>query len=176
MTPVFQRISDQGRGDCFSAALASILDLRYEDVPAFVTEAADFGQLHRWHDALVVWLRILGLRMHEVSWKEFRDWRGLEGAYALLSVPSQRFPKVRHCVVGTWVAEGSAHVLKIAHDPSPWNTPYPPDVEPSYVSFLVPLSPTIRVPLDLQRASEAARAIINAPVNNTLPLTSAPTA
>lgn len=35
MIPVMQTIIDKGKGNCFSAALASILELKLEDVPYF---------------------------------------------------------------------------------------------------------------------------------------------
>lgn len=35
MIPVFQTVIDKGRGNCFSAALASILEFKLEEVPYF---------------------------------------------------------------------------------------------------------------------------------------------
>ena len=167
MIPVYQKVFDKGRGDCFNAALASILDLKYEDVPAFITEAADFGQPHRWDKALRVWLYALGFRLHIVAWKDFRDWRGLKGAFALLSVPSQRFPGGSHAVVCTWIPEGNGSAMRIVHDPCPSNVPYPINVEPTFVKFLVPLSPArLFFSEDLERAKELARSVIRAPLNN----------
>jgi len=165
---VFQRIIEQHRGDCFTAALASILELRYEDVPCFLAEAVDAGQPHRWHAAMITWLQALGLRLHQVAWKDFNDWRGVDGALALLSVPSQRFPGGSHAVVCTWVSEGGGSTMRIIHDPNQENAPYPRDVEPTFVKFLVPLIPGAPAQ-DLPAAAAAARAVIQAPVHLAAP-------
>lgn len=42
MTKVFQRISDPRHGDCYKCAIASILDLSYEDVPHFIEYGDDW--------------------------------------------------------------------------------------------------------------------------------------
>jgi hypothetical protein len=41
MKPVFQTRYGEGRGNCFQAALASILDLELEEVPDFVSAYRD---------------------------------------------------------------------------------------------------------------------------------------
>lgn len=68
MKPAYQRIVCPERGDCQSAALASVLELPTEAVPPFV----------------------------------------------------------------------------VVHDPRPDNEPYPADVAPHHVSFLVPLAPRVQ--------------------------------
>ena len=165
MTPVFQRIVCRGRGDCTTACLASILNLHYEDVPAFVAEAVDMGQPHRWHKAYLVWLREIGYHIVDVMWDDLHDWRGLDGTFAILSVPSQRFEGIFHDVVCTWDAhESGAMKMRIVHDPNPGNQPYPDTVAPSFVRFLVPRVPEVSRHIDLVHALKKAREVINAPV------------
>ncbi len=158
MKPVMQRIVDEGRGDCQTAAIASILDLDYEQVPTWVANAIDENKRT---DALVnlpespiyyqvcphalmtQWLRERGWHLLDIGWEELRDWRGLVGAYCIASMPSQRYPGVWHAVVGTWRKVGDGHQFEIVHDPSPVNGPYPMSVEPKSVAFLVRLNPAI---------------------------------
>lgn len=42
MKKVYQRIDDPRHGDCYKCAIASILDLEYEDVPHFVDMGEDW--------------------------------------------------------------------------------------------------------------------------------------
>ena len=146
MIKVYQRIIDQGRGDCFTAAIASIFELPYEQVPTWVADAFDAGKPHRaWHD-INAWLRERGFHQVTIKWEEFQYhyWNNLEGVECLLSVPSQRFPGVSHAVIGSWMKTATGgHQLIIIHDPNPTNAPYPADVEPKRVTFLVPLHPRV---------------------------------
>lgn len=41
MKKIYQRIHDPRRGDCYKCAIASILDLEYEEVPHFVVDFGD---------------------------------------------------------------------------------------------------------------------------------------
>lgn len=140
MIPVTQRIISGTRGDCFSACIASILELPYEDVPRFVTDAVDRGAEHEWLRDTFAWLKPLGLTLVDINARDLHDYRGLVGLYVLLSVPSQKFPGGGHSVVGTWIKEGGGHTLAIAHDPNPYNDPYPPEVDIQRITFVVPFN------------------------------------
>ncbi len=145
MIPVFQQIVCPERGDCQSAALASLLELPSGAVPPFVALAFDEGKLHKWFNFQAEWLRARGLVLITVEWRDLRDWRPLVGVYCVASVPSQKYKGGAHAVVGTWQRndETGGHSFIIAHDPRPDNDPYPPDVVPRSVSFLVPLAPRV---------------------------------
>jgi hypothetical protein len=169
MTPVFQRIISATRGDCMSCCIATILDMPYEQVPAFVAVAYDNTaanvlhgdpapggcpitlpghpagtpwRLHHFDAYMTDWLRHRGWFMVRVPDTLLTDFRALVGAYCIVSMPSQDFPGHAHAVIGQWVkiAENH-HRLDIVHDPNPGNKPYGLDVEPTGVTFLVPLDP-----------------------------------
>jgi hypothetical protein len=145
MIPIYQSIVCPERGDCQSAAIASILELPISEVPPFVARAFDEGHLHRWFDYQTAWLRERGLALIDVNWNSVSDWRVLVGVFCVASVPSQKYPGGWHAVVGTWVRdeESGAHRFAVAHDPRPDNAPYQTDVEPRRASFLVPIVPKV---------------------------------
>jgi hypothetical protein len=141
MKPASQTIICKERGDCQSAALASLLEIPTSEVPPFVAIAFDEGKLHRWLEYQTEWLRARGLALITIPWRYLSDWRPLVGVYCIASVPSQKFQGGSHAVVGTWVrVDENHHAFRIAHDPRPDNDPYPEDVVPSYVGFLVPFN------------------------------------
>ncbi len=164
MRPIFQRIVCKDRGDCQAACIASILGIPYAMVPQFIADAFDLGQPHRGPMAIDDWLRALGYHLRVIPWKELHDWRGLDGQLVILSVPSQRFPGVSHAVVGTWEADGAANRLRIVHDPNPSNVPYPDDVEPTRVGFLIPRGYQMPAVDVIVHAEKQARGILDAPV------------
>lgn len=47
MTPVFQTIVDPGKGNCMQAAIASLFDLKLEEVPNFVEHKEWFPVLYK---------------------------------------------------------------------------------------------------------------------------------
>jgi hypothetical protein len=161
MTPVFQRIICENRGDCLSCCIASILDLPYEQVPPWLAVAYDatasntrhlislpgcpvgsLWHLHHWDAYKTAWLRERGWHLLTVPDTLMTDFRALVGAYCIASMPSQALPGHSHAVVGQWVKVADQHHrLEIVHDPNPNNKPYPLDVDPLAVMFLVPLNP-----------------------------------
>lgn len=148
MKPVHQRIICEGRGDCMSACLASVLELSLDDVPAFCAIAVDSGCQYPMHEAdqhMRRWLRDRGFHGLRISYEACSDWRSLEGAFAIATMPSQRFKDGWHAVVVQWQAT-SEHALRcaIVHDPNPGNAPYPDAAEPKWLTFLVPISPAVR--------------------------------
>jgi hypothetical protein len=154
MTPVFQRIICENRGDCLSCCIASILDLTYDAVPTWLADAYDHTaagdlrldgsrwHLHHWDEQKTQWLRERGWHLLTVPDTLMTDFRALVGAYCIASMPSQALPGHSHAVVGQWVKIADQHHrLEIVHDPNPNNKPYPLDVDPLAVAFLVPLNP-----------------------------------
>lgn len=145
MKPVFQEIIDQGTGDCFSACLASLLELPIGEVPKFNRDAVQSGSTHPILDAetaKMVWLAARGISLLRLPEDDVRDWRSLPGQYCILSMPSQRFPGGQHAVIGQYQSVNEHEVrLVVVHDPNPGNAPYPPEVVPSMVNFLLHKSP-----------------------------------
>jgi hypothetical protein len=140
VTPCFQRIFEPGRGDCLTAAVASLLDLPYEQVPCWMADAFDRGRAHEWHQDLNRWMATQGFLYVRLETCHL-SWPWLPGALCIASMPSQRYPEVLHACVGTWVQEGPGVRFQVLHDPNPNNLPYGADEEPQRVALLVPRDP-----------------------------------
>jgi hypothetical protein len=114
MTPTKQTLLHDPKagvyGNCFTACMASLLDLPIEAVPHF-TEMIPVGP--EWVDLINGWLRRFGLAYLEfeitdvAGWKPFLDGLG----YHVLSGPSPRHEGATHAVI----ARGGAMVF----DPHP---------------------------------------------------------
>ncbi len=158
MTPVFQSIVDSARGDCFSACIASILDLPLAAVPSFCAEAINAGRPGTAWANITRWLQSRGFGMVVVHPKALHDRRGLVGLRAICRVPSQGFPDTTHAVVGSWRFHDPAACTVgdwvewfIEHDPNLNNAPYPENVEAWDFVFLVPQRPTQACPVRFGR-------------------------
>lgn len=104
MKPVKQTITELGKGNCFSACLASIFELEIDQVPYDLSK--------NWNETYLHWLYDkFGLDYYYLSPKEAEGY--LRG-YSIASGPSPRFDNVTHAVVAL---DG-----KIVHDPHPDNT------------------------------------------------------
>jgi hypothetical protein len=150
MKPVFQQLVDHEKGDCWRCCIASILELPAEAVPNFVGEQEiKFGKMAC--DLAKRWLNERGLTLLECRSKPFDalNWFYLPGVYCIASVPSQRFEKTSHAVVAQWQTDPEDEYVtrfKIVHDPSPTNAPYPADIEPTGLAYIVPFRPQITIP------------------------------
>lgn len=105
MQPIYQTIKHgNGQvGNCFQAAVASLLELNLEDVPHFFAKNNHLMDFY-------AWLAQRGLCAVEFTGMEL-DGRADYWGYHLISGPSPRHPDIRHCVVGL---SGD-----IVHDPYP---------------------------------------------------------
>ena len=111
MKPVFQttfggpKAPIEERGNCFSACVASILELPIEQVPTFVIE-------DDWHIAAQTWLNARGLWLLSLPWDD--EWGAIVlepfGGYHIIGGQSPR-GEHGHSVVGL---RG-----EIVHDPHP---------------------------------------------------------
>ena len=112
MQPVMQRQLHDPKngvnGDCYRAAVASLLEIELEDAPD-LTEAADQN------GTLCEWLGKNDLQMARMAITE-EEWLTTYGpiGYYLASGPSPRFPDCLHVVV--------YKAGKLAHDPHPEGT------------------------------------------------------
>ncbi|HQR18332.1 MAG TPA: hypothetical protein PK948_08165 [Gemmatimonadales bacterium] len=146
MTPVFQRIVALGNGDCMRAAVASVLDLPYEDVPDLSgpmqgLELAEWlnatGRpaihLDQWHLKPHSNPEVLGGRPWDA--REMLRFDYAAGAIAIASVPSQKFPGGWHAIVVRFTMQPEGWVrLECVHDPNPGNAPY--DMETTEIRHL----------------------------------------
>lgn len=117
MTKVFQQRVNQGDGDCAQAALASLFDLCYEEVPDFVSNHVNVNM----NSAICKWFRDKGHhpcymnRLPEedpgrlISIAKFDG--GIDG-YFYASVKSQTFKSGSHAVIVDTD-------LNVVHDPNP---------------------------------------------------------
>lgn len=122
MIKVYQEIIAQGSGDCFSACLASILELPISSVPKF---ARDHGArmnivarewLHEHFNLSLVSIRLED-RDHVYQGKDLRLVGGVCGTPCILTYPSPNIPGSFHAVVGQIDEHGLN--FQIIHDPNP---------------------------------------------------------
>ena len=102
MRPVDQTILDSNRGNCFTACIASILELPLNAVPHFVL----FGD--EWWDAFLAWLAELGL---SASIYPTSDDAYVPPGWTIAGGPSKRFAGRMHACVAL---DGI-----VVHDPHP---------------------------------------------------------
>lgn len=154
MIKVFQQVICKENGDCWRACIASILEMKSDDVPNFVALAGKrFGEDP--HALALEWLRERGVALLECHGRDPKDafnWRMLPGVFCILSVPSQKFPKeCTHAVVGQWrehPENPDCTQIVIVHDPNPGNKPYPVDVKINGITYLVPMRPKLGQRID----------------------------
>lgn len=121
MTPQRQTLFGAPRGDCFRAALASLLDLPLASVPNFVEAAY-------WWQELEAWLGARGYDPMRLPWPPPTGVTWQPGGYYLASGESPRDHALRHAVV---YLDG-----RLAHDPHPDGTGLAG--EPDAVILLIP--------------------------------------
>jgi hypothetical protein len=131
---VYQRVVDPERGDCYRAAVASLLDLPLDDVPDDLTNGFAHERYLRERRLCALHLENTGrLKRRPPGYSGSEPWdvRRLvrydyaAGSLAVASVPSQRFPGGWHAVVVQFVLQPEGWVrVKCVHDPNPGNRPY----------------------------------------------------
>lgn len=154
MIKVFQQVICKDKGDCWRACIASILEMKSDDVPNFVA-LAEKGWGKDSHGLAKAWLRERGLVMLECRGRDPKDafnWRMIVGAFAIASVPSQMFPKeCTHAVVAQWQEHPEnpdCTCLRLVHDPNPKNKPYPVDVKINGLTYILPVRPKLGTAID----------------------------
>ena len=110
MNPVFQTITDAGRGDCHRAAVASIFDLEITQVPHFRLFDEDI-----WWDVFCNFIWSLGYEVigtdSLIGGRIPSEYESING-YHLATVPSKTFLDKTHAVIIN-------NKGMVAHDPNP---------------------------------------------------------
>lgn len=109
MTPVDQDVFGEGKGNCWAACIATVLDLPLSEIPNFCGEPE---RNDNWFSDTDKWLKSRGYRV--IGFEGASGISMGEGAYALVTGPSPR-GNFSHVVVMT-VQDGN---FKVAHDPHP---------------------------------------------------------
>ena len=146
MKPVFQSIVSSGRGDCFSACLASLLELPIHDVPNFRALEADSGTqmmtLARQWLYENFGLSLVGIYMGAgapESGEDFRLSGAIKGTPCIGAFTSPNVEGANHAVVGEIDEQGLNFIL--THDPNRNGKPI--DTYPLFLYFLVSLQPHV---------------------------------
>ncbi|KKL66867.1 hypothetical protein LCGC14_2140680 [marine sediment metagenome] len=135
MIPINQNNLTAGEGNCFSACVASILELSIDEVPNFLTESK--GQTVKMWQLIGEWLNEHNWGMLSImspgSIKDMKaiwmqcHYVGLKGCLAIGTVRSQKIPGVLHGIVIGWKCDTPGRAWYnpiILHDPRPDNKPY----------------------------------------------------
>lgn len=144
MTPVYQEIFDSGKGDCFSACLASLLELPLATVPKFRRDnpvPRDMMPAARKWLAEQFGLSLVTIQLDDPESEEFSgaDIRligAVEGTLCILGGKSPNLPDTLHAVVAATDKHGMN--FDIVHDPHPSGKGL--SGYPLHLYFLVPLS------------------------------------
>lgn len=87
MKKVFQTLFGEEKGNCFQAAVASILEMDLEQVPHFCKDNPNDD----WYFAFVDWLRSFGFSaIHIAATPEVLESANLDGCYIIVSGKSPR--------------------------------------------------------------------------------------
>lgn len=124
---MYQRIVDPGNGDCLKAAIASLMDEDYENVPHFIS----FGE--RWWSELYSYLKLKGYRgkidlynpviwpdtLPEWSLARLKEFEGIDGVfYATVCSPKYNPNGELSGVTHAVLVDSDFNVV---HDPNPAN-------------------------------------------------------
>ncbi len=147
MKPVFQSIVDVGRGDCFAACLASLLELPLEEIPNFRAIEADNPKGDNMTKLACGWLyRHFNLSLVTIyngkeleTGEDIRLTNAFPGTPCIACVISPNLENAQHSVVGEIDKEGMNFVL--THDPNPNGKKI--QSRPLFLQFLVSMNPKI---------------------------------
>lgn len=107
MNPTNQTIFELGKGNCFAACLASILEMPIKDVIHFPA-----GECPLWRDIVNDWLENKGMFFIDIALNgDMRDNQIKYWGYHIIMGESPRSEDIRHAVVG--------YQGKIVFDPHP---------------------------------------------------------
>ncbi len=133
MKPVDQDDFTFTTGNCFSACLASLLELPLANVPKFMAEEDWFRAVNRW-------LEQFNLRFIDIKWESNFAIDPLVGGYCILTGSSPRNPEIYHSIVALVDRNKEGQVTFCeSHDPHPDRGFLAG--EPASIGFLVIIDP-----------------------------------
>lgn len=143
MKPVFQEIISKGEGDCFSACLASLLEIPLADVPKF---NRDNPYPKNMMDAARKWcadnfgLSIITIQMEDeespyFTGKDIRVMGAVDGTPCIAGGASPNLPDCLHAVVGEIYGHFN---FRMTHDPNPSGKGIVG--KPKHLYFLIPMN------------------------------------
>lgn len=141
MIPVYQTIFKAGSGDCFSACLASLLELPLDSIPKFRRDETKEVSMM---DAARTWLKerfglsIITVQMAEEveTGTDYRIINAFSDTPCIAGGVSPNNPGGHHAVVGVI---NDLEQFTMTHDPNPSNLGIVGD--PVNLYFLVPMNP-----------------------------------
>lgn len=146
MRRVYQRLRTKENGDCFSACLASLLELPLAVVPNFNAEAGETGGLAQMLNPANKWLlknfqlKLVVIRGNEVSYKGIlmrRFFRFVPGNTLMIGqYPSPNVKGVNHAVLIRNQSQQGNFIL--VHDPNRKGRPIGNLQSPHFVFMVVP--------------------------------------
>lgn len=119
------------KGNCFTACIASILEIPIETIPHFCK-----GGDESWYQNFIWWLGTVGYTNIEIHAAVYDGWEPAEGQLCYLTGKSPR-GEFDHCVVGRY-SEGKYEEI---FDPHPDNNGL--DGEIKTIGFFIPLDPVL---------------------------------
>lgn len=141
MKPVYQQIVEKGTGDCFSACLASLLEIPLEDVPKFRRDNPVpndmMSDARKWLKESFG-LSIVTIQMEKElrTGEDLRLIGGTAGTPCIAGGMSPNFEGVCHAVVGEIDEHGMN--FRMTHDPNPSGKGIVG--RPIHLYFLLPLN------------------------------------
>lgn len=131
MIPVDQTDITFESGNCFSAVVASLLEIDLTEVPTFFFASMDAKE--SWSN-FNDWISERGFTAFELFTEQDGAWTPNQGQWCWLVGPSPRDAARKHSVVGRW----NSGDYEVVHDPHPSKKGLP---EFDTAGFLVPLNP-----------------------------------
>jgi len=136
MIPVHQEILKAGSGDCFSACLASLLELSLESVPKFRRDAGESGCMYQLAEN---WLK-QRFAISLLTVQADLLITAFQGTPCIAAGVSPNNPSGHHAVVGEIDCLGN---FTMTHDPNPSGKGIVG--EPINLYFLVPMNPAANI-------------------------------
>ena len=133
MKPIYQTIRDPGKGNCWAACIASLVEANIDDVPNFILDPD-------WFKATQEWLAERGWGLIQLKWpEEIYDWQWPN----CLVIMSGRGPRgVRHSVICRLQMRNESGYAEthLVHDPYPGGSGLLKQTDDQYISFVFRLT------------------------------------
>jgi hypothetical protein len=123
MEPIKQTTFGSQHGNCWAACIASVLELRLDELPD-ISPADDNVN---WWDDWVGWFKTEGIQFFYMDFAGDTPWIMTEGTHVILSGKSPRAKaegkNFLHCIVARYELSNGKHYFRFVHDPYPDSGP-----------------------------------------------------